>query len=482
MIIVPTVLILGAGASVDYGFPVGVKLREEIIKKIPETTWFDVVSGIYAEKKAANRDVVVPDIRGRIKQFKAEFDESQQESIDLFLERRNDEVDTIIGKVAIAIVLNRKEKASNLNPDKIGWYKYLINKICPSDINNFASNILSVLTFNYDRSFEHFLFKAIKSTYKIKDDEAARLMEAIPIIHLHGSLGKLPFMMEYVDEKIDKLDFILPYGLNFEENQVSQASDHINIIHEDISNNKEFNQAHKILSEAKRIIFLGFGYNEVNLERLQIDFGKIDIELLGTCKGFSEQEIKHMKIMMNNNIEFGGKDHTVLEFLHDKDILHRELDMEVKKIAVKALELSKYVEDKGVNRNNLTSFINIIEGLSPEAVEVMLASYKLLKKNNNHLLDDRANPSDLTSKSVKTWIDDIIKNSSINHSGLVEKYMLELVGIKILVDPQITVNGNSFFKCWDGLSSLGVEICFCIDRYLMWDSKITLDTLLVGRN
>ena len=97
MITKPTVLILGAGASMPYQFPSGKKLREKICREIKEPLkdLFDVPS-----KKA------------EVEHFISSFSRSGTSSIDAFLEYRTEFME--IGKLAIALALIPSENEGKL--------------------------------------------------------------------------------------------------------------------------------------------------------------------------------------------------------------------------------------------------------------------------------------------------------------------------------------------------------------------------------
>ena len=104
------------------------------------------------------------------------------------------------------------------------------------------------------------MFRVLGSTYGLDDKDCAELLQTIPILHLHGQLRPLIGEGGRQYEAITEPDPI-----------VAQAcADSIRIIHEDISQDPVFEAARKLLSEASKICFLGFGYDETNLKRLGI--------------------------------------------------------------------------------------------------------------------------------------------------------------------------------------------------------------------
>ena len=96
-----------------------------------------------------------------------------------------------IGKMAIAAVLIGFENERALFNDPPGhrdWYEYLFNKLNTS-FKMFRRNTVPFLTFNYDRSLEHYLLTSLKNSYGKTDDEYFTKMSELPIVHLHGQLG-----------------------------------------------------------------------------------------------------------------------------------------------------------------------------------------------------------------------------------------------------------------------------------------------------
>ena len=228
-----TVLILGAGASKPYGFPLGYELRDDVLK-ITEGEFFKVEDF----KAIAWNDV---------QDFKYELKTSGHSSVDAFLEERNKWLK--IGKFTIAMKLLSHEKYNSVLPPNQPmdhWYEALWQKLRTKSWAGFKKNKINIITFNYDRSFERYLLYVIKNNYKITE---ATAIKSLPIVHVHGSLG--PFK----DYGRDTSGF------------VKIAADSIKIVHESDTTTKEFIKANRILSRAKRILFIGFGYHPQNMAK-----------------------------------------------------------------------------------------------------------------------------------------------------------------------------------------------------------------------
>jgi hypothetical protein len=277
MITTPTVLVLGAGASSPYGFPTAKELEELICEKFksPETRASVVLSteSPYSAKQFF--------------EFREAFLRSPQ-SIDAFLQRRPEFLE--VGKLAIAYCLIPFENEANLyraDRDLQGgnWYKYLAGKL-DSSFEEFGDNKLSMITFNYDRSLEYYLLNSLIHSHGKKRDECAYALAQIPIVLVYGQLGEGPYPQQgsrqYRPNEVEQFIY------------VKTAADGIKLYHEEAKAATE--KAREILSKAKRICFLGFGYHAFNIDRLNIG-GSLDLSttVIGTTRGLLGMELQDAK-------------------------------------------------------------------------------------------------------------------------------------------------------------------------------------------
>lgn len=256
-----TVFILGAGASKPYGFPTGPELKTNILK-LPVQSYLESAKlrktnpGFspvwnYLINEFAERDILA---------FFSDLKKSGFSSVDAFLEHRNEYID--IGKTLIAMELIKYEDENFLysKPEE-SWYQYLYHNKLRASFDEFALNKISFLTFNYDRSLEQFLINSIMSDYGKTDTEAAAVLQQIPIIHLHGMLGNLPAISKENSRIYNR--HITPKNLEICKNKIK-------IIHEGIEEDEQFQKARKLLSTSTKIWFLGFGFDTINLQRLNL--------------------------------------------------------------------------------------------------------------------------------------------------------------------------------------------------------------------
>lgn len=250
MVKTPTVLVLGAGASQPFGFPTGTELYASACEFLSDP------------KSRVSQALVRAEIDQDVLDYFAEaLRHFGGRSVDQLIQDQPDF--DVVGRATIAAILARRELDGPLfTVAGAHWYKDLFDRLRPDPGYPFeaiADNRLSVVTFNYDRSLEHFLFTVIKTSLGHgRDAEAASLARSIPIVHVYGSLGEYPF---------DRPDDGVPYGpLNLPLNLPRIAAG-IQLL--DPTRKGRLDEAHDLLREAKRVAFLGFGFDPLNLDRIR---------------------------------------------------------------------------------------------------------------------------------------------------------------------------------------------------------------------
>lgn len=297
MITKPTVLILGAGASVFYGFPSGNTLKRDICNEGEK--------GAGVGKMNFNRN--------QVQEFIAALHHSGQPSVDAFLEHRPEFMK--IGKAFIAGHLIRYESTGSLFGRDNSWYEYLLNRMA-SSFKDFDNNALSIITFNYDRSFEHFLFTALTSRYGKQADDVAAKLSGIPIIHVYGQLGFLEWQQKTADLPVR------PYRNDVTAEEITKAALGIKILSEFQGDTDEFQEAHSLIIAAERVYFLGFGYHPENMERLKLPFPGTpehsgQRQIRGTRHGLTDAEVHSLKVTYKD-LTLTPAEHDVYAYLRNQ--------------------------------------------------------------------------------------------------------------------------------------------------------------------
>lgn len=256
MIRARTVFVLGAGASKPYGFPVGAELVDHICNEIlsnPPTA----LRKRLADRRTGRDDAAVA--------FAGALRGSRAYSIDAFLETNHRFL--AIGKAAIADVLLRAEVPERLDAVDVeeDWYRYLFNTLVRRDPEHYRAQArkLSIITFNFDRSFERALFSALRNSFDLTEEQARPLTREVEIHHVHGCLGEPEWLSpDHADAN--------PYRVEGDSNfrtAIEKAVRKIKIVHEEISRSV-IEDLQVPLQQAQRVYFIGFGFDERNLERL----------------------------------------------------------------------------------------------------------------------------------------------------------------------------------------------------------------------
>lgn len=160
MISKPTVLVLGAGASAPFGFPTGAALGKKVLSGLLNKESNDYKS-LRAICEITTGEVSEQFFEKSIDEFAAALRDSGKSSVDAFLEHRPEYI--VLGKAAIAQALIPSEERASLLPAR-DWYGHLASAL-NTDFDTYQDNALSVVTFNYDRSLEHFLFTTLQNSY-----------------------------------------------------------------------------------------------------------------------------------------------------------------------------------------------------------------------------------------------------------------------------------------------------------------------------
>lgn len=283
-----TVFVLGAGASVPYGFPTGDGLNEDIIKNYESflRKWASSYSRLIGRDMLSFTSDIIDETAPFIKHFK----KGHGPSIDRYITDNSQFLKE--GKMAILFSISEREHHSRFGYDikdserrKQDWYKDLFNELIKdfrgSKTCKIDNNKISFITFNYDRSLENFLYSNLINHYtQIDKSILIRQLKNIPIIHVYGKINDL-----YWESKNG-----IGYHSDLSKINIQQLVDNLFVIQEERDNpNVELAKAE--LRKADRVIFLGFGFAEDNLNVLSIpDILKEDAKIYYTQLNLTDRK------------------------------------------------------------------------------------------------------------------------------------------------------------------------------------------------
>lgn len=303
MITKNTVFILGAGASQPYGFPTGKPLCSQIINSSDNKNIFEACLNRF-RKSSDEYDLEKKEFTERIHFFQEKLRASFFESIDTFLENNPDFMS--LGKIFIAHILIKSENPESIIYGNPNWYSYLWQHCMLSSFEELQNNKISFITFNYDRSLEFFFHTAVKHGFSRSDAEVIQVLSNFKIFHFYGSLGSLPW------QESSGYDYSSNHTLI---DRYRSAIDSLHLVGKDRT--KNFEMAYNLIKKAERVVFLGFGYNKENLDRLEIKLmeGK---EVWGSAYGLEEAEKRAVQGYFRARdilITLGEKEDDALSFL-----------------------------------------------------------------------------------------------------------------------------------------------------------------------
>jgi len=319
-----TVFILGAGASCAYGYPSGVFLRKHICLPAGfRARHIEYLKTTTIEQEAKDS------LFKTIKTFISAFDDSHNDSIDLFMANNPKLAPT--GKYIIALEIFTFELGSCFGeraeveqearrtpspiislPENIlrsglfkggDWYSHLFNRILrefpkKNGLPDLSDHKISFITFNYDRSLEQFLYESLINTFtEVSPDKIVESLRHLKIVHVFGQIT--PLKWQNPDDYVD-------YKPKLNESLLQRAANNIRTIYEE-QKNPELSIAHKLIEEAEQIFCLGFGYAKENVDIIELpeSMGKY-CPLYGTALGSEKKEVQDIKGMIVGRLSRAG--------------------------------------------------------------------------------------------------------------------------------------------------------------------------------
>ena len=299
-----TVFVIGAGASKEFGFPLGADLTAQIASSLN----FRFEHGQYSGggdgtilDAIRRSEGALHDTNGRLRAASIHIREAMpiSPSIDNYMEAHSTSTEiAVVAKIAIASEIVRAEANSRLKVnrdypwrlrfDNLGdnWIRRLfirlVEGVKKADIKNILANV-SFIIFNYDRCVEQFLFYALQAYYQIPDTTAADILNSVTFIHPYGAVGRLPWQVctdetatvEFgEDVGADKLIHSSSSLVTFAESQASARKGEIA----------------QLISGMQCITFLGFAFLEQNMELIRGSAPSLT-RVYATAYGFSDSDV-----------------------------------------------------------------------------------------------------------------------------------------------------------------------------------------------
>jgi hypothetical protein len=170
-----------------------------------------------------------------------------------------------------------------------------------------------IVTFNFDRVIQTRLFAMLAAGFGMSDDHAGEIVARLRILHVNGSLGRLPWQSAAAgDTSVD-------FG-HRERSAVEAAAEAIQFVHEPRARD-EVAEAKRVVASASLVCFIGFGFHPANMDAL----GLVPGSRIPICKatgfGLTLSETAEIEGQFGGQLQvYGGSD--ALFFLRNLPELH----------------------------------------------------------------------------------------------------------------------------------------------------------------
>jgi hypothetical protein len=266
----PIAFVIGAGASVEYGLPVGAELLKRISAAVgpgQREPWgdgqlYNAIANLFLQSTGAY-EIAATELGTFIASGVSSIDDaltwfsSRQEVIDL-------------GKIAIVNEILKAERGSPLYGRQINsdddfpntWIPHLLSMVMDGhkseDAERAFANV-TLINFNYDRTIEHFLHVALQRKFRLDSARARRIVVELNMFRPYGVVGVLPWQAEGGIE----------FGANLNPQELSAASKNIKTFSEGTTGALQ-DQIRLSLERARVVVFLGFGFHTQNMELIRV--------------------------------------------------------------------------------------------------------------------------------------------------------------------------------------------------------------------
>jgi len=279
MLKMPTVFVVGAGASYPYGLPLGV----DLIRQGKQLT-HELMPALVEVSEQSGSDVAA---------FCRRLERYPGDSIDRFLENNTDLRD--LGHLLIAILMGRAiDRLSRENIKQTpgeDWMMRVFSAMARGTRNaaefHESAQQVCFVTFNFDSLIES-RARTVLPRFWVPDNSEAPTLD---VIHVHGRLPE-------------------PVSLDRASPWMSKAAKAVKVIHDELDHGV-VEAAQNRIRAAKVVCFLGFDYAPENLKTLGVpDVIRSPDSLFGSAKNLSAGKVAEVRRLF-------GVYHARLNLAHD---------------------------------------------------------------------------------------------------------------------------------------------------------------------
>jgi hypothetical protein len=310
----PTVFIIGAGASAEFGMPLGGDLKAAIDGRVKFTG---------AAPSEALSKQIIKSVGGLKTMRLAELGHLLSRAIPRFgsmdevlhFLSHDDEI-VYLGKIAIAHEILVAERRSHLfnaihglstwEQCDISWagrfFDLALSGTKLAEIEAVFRNV-TVIDFNYDRVLPQYLHSTLVRSFALSPDWASKCLAELTILHPYGSVGPLDW--EGVAKTVE-------FGAS--DYNLSEIANRIKTYTEE-RDGTQLATIRKAIHQAHVAVVLGFGFHNQNIDLLNVpDLGPgPGRQLFMTVMGIDEQNHRTIEGRMRGALRVGGTTQTMPE-------------------------------------------------------------------------------------------------------------------------------------------------------------------------
>ena len=303
-----TLFVVGAGASFEFGLPLGTGLAEKIANKLHfefdhGLTKGDVDFFGALRQNFPNNNILNNHLRA-CSRIKSGIRLAR--SIDNYIDTHKDDPEVALcGKLAIIDCIANAERKSLLyfdpnmskiefDTNKLGktWVSELIdlmfNGISKSNITSVFDN-LSIICFNYDRCIQQAFVLALHTLYHFDMGACYEIVSKLKVIYPYGSLGALSVAQD---------SQAVPFGAEIFQPYLFGMSKKIRTYSEQIADIKLASEITEEVRIAKKIVFLGCAYHPQNVKILSCKSVDFNRQILGTAFEISDDGVNQTAVRL----------------------------------------------------------------------------------------------------------------------------------------------------------------------------------------
>lgn len=307
-----TLLVIGAGASAEFGLPIGFELAERISKRLYFRFDFGrLEQGDERFLDSLRRGFRDSDTLNEHLKLAREISDGiyLTSSIDNYIDtHRHDGRVGRLGKACIVQEILAAERSSNLFVDRsksrdplnfrdlripkhidgdgnkepwlVQLVRILIERV-PLEMVGDVLNDLMIVSFNYDRCISYCLAQALSQVYHIDEASSKKIVDKLAIVYPYGTITQQPDQTP-----LSSIEFgAAPSYLD-----IVTLGSQIKTYTDQMQDEAILGRIAEFVSRAKTLVFLGFAYHPQNMEILNLRNAQSTVRIFGTAQGFSDTD------------------------------------------------------------------------------------------------------------------------------------------------------------------------------------------------